>query len=125
MKTLWIRKPAMLGVTLSITLAAALAGCGGAATKSSDAVAATDPTAVAASKSAAAPTTSASPATTATSASSSSTAPVKAEGWGTLKGQVIWSWRQPSSSSKILSKRARRQRTRHLRREELRSSPSV
>ena len=91
MKTLWIQKTAMLGVTLSITLATALAGCGGAATQSSDAVTAPDPTAVAASKSAAAPTTYASPATTATSASSSSTAPVTAEGWGTLKGQVLWS----------------------------------
>ena len=57
MKTLWIQKTAMLGVTLSITLATALAGCGGAATQSSDAVTAPDPTAVAASKSAAAPTT--------------------------------------------------------------------
>ncbi len=81
----------MLGATLSVTLAAALAGCGGAATQSSDAVTAPDPTAVAASKSAAAPTTSASSATAATSPSSSSTAPVNAEGWGTLKGQVLWS----------------------------------
>jgi hypothetical protein len=91
MKTSWIQKTAMLGVTLSFTLAAALAGCGGAATQSSDAVTAPDPTAVAASKSAATPTTSASPTTAATSPSSSSTAPVTAEGWGTLKGQVIWS----------------------------------
>jgi plastocyanin len=97
MITAWIRKPAMLGLTLSATLAAALAGCGGGPTNTDDAVVATDPTVRLATKSAATSTTGASTAGGAGSTAggaaapaSASTAPVKAEGWGTLKGQILW-----------------------------------
>jgi hypothetical protein len=94
MMTVRICKPAMLGLTLSATLAALLAGCGGAPTNVGDAVVATDPTKV---------TTSSAPAPVASTAggagstaggasapAAASTAPVKAEGWGTLKGQIVW-----------------------------------
>jgi hypothetical protein len=99
MMTVWIRKPAILGLTLSATLAAALAGCGGAATNKDEAVVATDPTVRLASKSATTPATGSPSATGAASpgasAASASTARVKAEGWGTLKGQIVFSGELP------------------------------
>ena len=109
MKTFGIRKPVMIGLTLSATLAAALAGCGGTATDHGDAVAVPDPTAVV-SKSAAAPASGAtSPASGATSpaaasSTSASTAPVKAEGWGTLKGQITWSGDGPPPAKELVAK---------------------
>ena len=108
MTTFWIRKPVMLGLTLSATLAAALAGCGGAPTNVGDAVVATDPTKVA-TRSAAAPATGSAPATGAATTgtsptSASSTAPVKAEGWGTLKGQITWSGDDPPPAKELVEK---------------------
>jgi len=97
MKVFWIHKQMMLGLTVSATLAAALAGCGGAATDSSDAVVAPNPKDVLASKSGAAPAaaTAAGAALPSASSTSASTAPVKAEGWGTLKGQITFSGEPP------------------------------
>jgi plastocyanin len=88
----WLRKPALLGLGLSATLAAA-AGCsqGG---DTSDAVFvpppnAKFPTSTAPSTTAAAPSSTggAAPASTGTAPSA---APVKAAGWGTLKGRVVF-----------------------------------
>jgi len=108
MMTVWIRKPVILGLTLSATLAAALAGCGGAGTNSSDAVVAPDPTARLATKSAAAPAAGTSPAPGAAAPGAPSTpassAPVKAEGWGTLKGQILWSGDTPPPAKELVEK---------------------
>jgi plastocyanin len=103
--TFRISKLAMVGLTLSATLAGALAGCGGDATKSSDAVVAIDPTV--ASKSTAAPTASTTPAAGAASptVASTSTAPVKAEGWGILKGQIVFSGDPPPA--KVLQEKGK------------------
>jgi len=107
MITVRIRKPGILGMTLCATLAATMAGCGGAPTNVGDAVVATDPTKVA-TRSAAAPATGSAPATgaatTGTSSTSAPTAPVKAEGWGTLKGQVIWTGETPPPPKELVEK---------------------
>ncbi|MFI5460394.1 MAG: hypothetical protein ACHRXM_33675 [Isosphaerales bacterium] len=92
----WICRPVILGLGLGATLAAALAGCGNQPTDSSDVnVVLPEPTAKVSSRSPASGTavpatgTSAEAATGAPSSSSSS-APAKAEGWGTLKGQILF-----------------------------------
>jgi plastocyanin len=81
-------KPASLGLGLSLTLAAALGGCGGPATESGDAVVVPEPSVSLSSK--AAPTSGAAPTTGSPAAAPSATAPAAttASGWGTLKGQV-------------------------------------
>jgi plastocyanin len=95
MMTSWIRKPALLGLSLSATLALGFFGCGGQATDSSDAVVVPDstvtsaPAAKPAAGGPAAKTESAAPAPTAA-------APVKAEGFGTLKGQVVFGGDAPA-----------------------------
>jgi len=87
----------MLGLGLGATLVAAIVGCGGQATDSSDAVVVPDSTAV---SSAPAPKTGAAPAAgapaAAAPAASTSTTPVKAEGFGTLKGQVVFGGDAPA-----------------------------
>ncbi len=80
---------AFLGLGLSLTLAAALGGCGGQATEHGDAVVIPSPS-VSVNKNAAAPTAGA-PAATAPAATAPSAAPtasVATSGWGTLKGQI-------------------------------------
>ena len=94
MQTHWFRTHALLGLSSSATLALALAGCGGSS-DSSTAVVAPEPNSVTTKPTAGgtlAPATSTAPAA---AASTSSTAPVKAEGWGTLKGHVVFSGDPP------------------------------
>ncbi|MFO0891041.1 MAG: hypothetical protein U0790_18090 [Isosphaeraceae bacterium] len=88
MRTSWIRKPALLGLSLGVTLTMAIFGCGGQATDSSDAVVVPDSTvsSAPASKPAAAPAGGGAPKTE--TAAAPATTPVKAEGYGTIKGQV-------------------------------------
>jgi plastocyanin len=93
MMTRWIRKPAMLGLSVGATLVAAIVGCGGQATDSSDAVVVPDSTAV---SSAPAPKAGGAPTAAAPAASPASTAPVKAEGFGTIKGQVVFGGDAPA-----------------------------
>ncbi len=88
-------KPAILGLSLFATLTSTLAGCGGGPTESGDAVVVTDPSVSVGSKKLAAPATGASPSAS-TSAPAAPTAPIKSEGWGTLKGQVIFSGTPPT-----------------------------
>lgn len=84
----WKSKCAVWGLSLAATVgvAFAFAGCGGGSPE--DAVAVPDPSV---SITSSAPTTK-TPAATGTSAptTAASAAPVKAEGWGTLKGQVVF-----------------------------------
>ena len=101
----WIRRPAFLGLGASATLAAALAGCGGQP-DSSTAVVVPPPNALAtkAPESAApvpATSTAGASGSTAGSAATSSAAPVKAEGWGTLKGQVIFGGDPPPQKTLV------------------------
>jgi hypothetical protein len=90
MMKIWTRKPASLGLGVAATLVAAVVGCGGQGTETSDAVVVPDSTAVnsapAAKSSAPAAGNTASSAPTATP----SAAPVKAEGYGTLKGKITF-----------------------------------
>jgi plastocyanin len=97
----WIRKPAWLGLGLSATLLAALSGCGDSTADKDHAVVVPEPNANIGARSSptsagAAGATSggtggtATPATTTTASS-----PVKAEGWGTLKGRVIFNGTPP------------------------------
>jgi plastocyanin len=93
------QKCAVWGLSLAATLAAALVGCGGGMPESSDAVAIPEPnvsltTSAATAKTAA----NTSAAGAASPASTTSAAPVKAEGWGTLKGQVIFGGDPPAAS---------------------------
>ena len=101
----WIRKPALLGVGLSATLAAGLAGCGDQTAEKDNAVVVPDPKAVAsvnpaartgggAGKAAAAPSSTETPASGGTAPAA---APVKAEGWGTLKGTVTFDGTPPAA----------------------------
>jgi hypothetical protein len=104
------RKPALMVLSLGATLAAAVAGCGGSGNESSDAIVIPEPgttitTAPAPSTSGTAPapaagtpTESAAPAE---AASTSSTAPTKAEGWGTLKGQVVFGGDPPAAGALV------------------------
>lgn len=96
MMTNWMRKPATLGLSLGATLMAAVFGCGGQTTDTSDAVVVPDSTAT--------PRPSASPATgtptaasTPAAATPSAAAPVKAEGFGTLKGQIVFAGDPPAA----------------------------
>jgi plastocyanin len=96
MWTNWLSRSAIVGLGLCSTLALTLAGCGGQPSDSSTAVVMPEPnslTTKAAPGGTAAPSTSA---PSATPASTASTSPVKAEGWGTLKGQVVFGGDPPT-----------------------------
>jgi hypothetical protein len=101
MMTSWIRKPATLGLSLGATLIVAVFGCGGQATDSSDAVVvpdssvnvSTSPSA----KNAAGTPAPAGGASAPAAASATPSTPVKAEGFGTLKGQVVFSGDAPTA----------------------------
>jgi plastocyanin len=93
-----MRKPATLTLSLGATLMGVVFGCGGQATDSSDAIVVPDSTA--------APRPSASPAAgkstaaasaPAPSATPSAAAPSKQEGYGTLKGQVVFAGDPPAA----------------------------
>jgi plastocyanin len=100
MKTLLFCKPVVLSLGLGATLAAALAGCGGATADKDTAILVPEPNAnltARATKSApgAAPAGgAAAPAAGASTAPAA--APVKAEGWGTLKGKVTFGGDPPT-----------------------------
>jgi plastocyanin len=98
----WIRKPALLGLGLTATVAAALAGCGGPTADKDNATVVPPPNEVSTSPRASsggaakAPATASTSSTSAPSSSSPTAAPsVAAEGWGTLKGQVTLSGTAP------------------------------
>ena len=116
MFTRWIRQPAVLGLSLGATLAAAVAGCGGQPTETGDAVVLPDPTSAFRRKH---PRTSRRPEQAPRRRrrrrqARPAAAPTKAEGWGTLKGQILFGGTpQPPRSSR---KKARRQRPRSMRR---------
>jgi len=95
MMTSWMRKPATLGLSLGVTLMASVFGCGGQGTDSSDAVVA--PSTVSSSP-AAKTSAEAAPGSSAPSAATTpaAAAPVKAEGFGTLKGQVTFAGDPPA-----------------------------
>ncbi len=94
----WIYKPASLGLGLAALLAAALPGCGGPTADKSDAVLVSSPDAKTGAKATPAPTTG-TPAPTGGGTSaptpSASSAPVASEGWGTLKGKVVFGGTPP------------------------------
>ncbi len=98
MTTSWMGKPATLtlGLSLGVTLAASVFGCGGQGTES-DAVVVPDSTVSSnpAAKTSAAAAPGSSAPTAATSAPAAA-APVKAEGFGTLKGQVSFAGDPPA-----------------------------
>ncbi len=98
----WIRKPAILGLSLSATLAAFAAGCGGQPTDQSDInVVVPDPSVNVASKTSpasapgAAPST-ATPAAAPKDAGGAAAATSTTGGWGTLKGQIVFDGAPPS-----------------------------
>jgi plastocyanin len=93
------RTPALLGLGASAVLAAAVVGCGGQS-DSSTAVVVPEPNSVSAKTSAAgtsAPAASTPATTKAPEATSAS--PVKAEGWGTLKGTVLFGGDAPAQTN--------------------------
>ncbi len=93
-----IRKPSLLGLGFSATLAIAVIGCGGEGVNKDQAVLIDAPDANLNSKStAAAPPTSTGGSTpsTGTGTATATSAPVKAEGWGTLKGTVVFGGTPP------------------------------
>src|SRR3954451_9143579 len=99
MMTCWIRKPAILGLSLAATLATAMVGCGGQATDSGDAVVVPDGTAVNTSPPSAktgAPSATTPAASPSAAPSATGSAPVTAEGWGTLKGKVVFGGDAPT-----------------------------
>jgi plastocyanin len=99
MRYQWIRKPAWLGLGLSATIAVGLAGCGGETADKDTGILVSAPDAK---TSAGAPSGSGGGAKAPIEASAekaptstSGAAPVKAEGWGTLKGRVIFGGTPP------------------------------
>jgi plastocyanin len=101
----WIRKPALLGLGLTATLAAGLVGCGDQTADKDNAVVVPDPNAVVntRSPSAAGGAGKSAPAgggteAAAPSGGSTSAATVKAEGWGTLKGRVTFDGTPPHAT---------------------------
>lgn len=92
----WMSKPASLGMSLGAMMMLSVFGCGGGGNESSDAVVVSDSTAKVSSapeaKTGAAP----AAGTSAPAASSAASSPVKAEGFGTLKGQVVLSGDAPA-----------------------------
>jgi hypothetical protein len=104
-----IKKPALFGLGLCATLAAALAGCSGSPTENSDVnVVLPEPSTTVSSKGAAAPSASA-PAAGAEAApapgAAASATPTKAEGWGTLKGQIVFGGTPPEA--KVLQEKGK------------------
>jgi hypothetical protein len=92
-----IRKTALLGLSLGATLALAVFGCGGQATDSSDAVVVPDTTVSTTPGPKAAAPTAGTTAKPDTAAPADTTTPkVKAEGFGTLKGQVVFAGDAPA-----------------------------
>jgi plastocyanin len=97
----WIRKPALLGLSLSAALAALASGCGGQPTDSSDInIVVPAPSVNVASKgsasSAPGAASTAAPATGASKTTSDAApAAAKVEGWGTLKGQIVFEGTPP------------------------------
>ena len=91
------RKPALLGLGLSATLVAALVGCGGGGGNVDDGVVVPEPNVNLTSKSTTnpAPASGGSTKTTSSGSTAPASAPVKAEGWGTLKGKVVFSGTPP------------------------------
>jgi len=95
MMTSWMRKPATLGLSLGVTLMASVFGCGGQGTEQSDGVVVPDSTV--SSSPAAKTSAAAAPGSSAPSAATTpAAAPVKAEGFGTLKGQVTFAGDPPA-----------------------------
>ena len=99
-----IRKPIVAGLGLATTLLLAVAGCGGDATKTDDAVVVPEPSTTVTAPAAAPASPAGGAATTPATTASSPTAPaapsapaVKAEGWGTLKGQVVLAGNPPAA----------------------------
>ncbi len=90
-----MRKPVMLGLSLGTTLMAAVFGCGGTGTETSDAV--VQPSTSAPKTPAGSATGTPAPATTPSSTTTTAAAPVKAEGYGTLKGQVTYDGDAPAT----------------------------
>ncbi|MGC8640501.1 MAG: carboxypeptidase regulatory-like domain-containing protein [Isosphaeraceae bacterium] len=91
----WIRKPASLGLGLAATMMAAVFGCGGQGNESSDAVVVPDSTAKVTTAPASKPGAAPAAGTSTPSAESTSSTPVKAEGFGTLKGQITFDGAAP------------------------------
>ncbi len=90
-----MRKPATLGLSLGATLMAAAFGCGGTGTETSDAV--VHPSTSASKTPAGSVTGTPAPATTPASTTTTAAAPVKAEGYGTLKGRVTYDGDAPAA----------------------------
>jgi hypothetical protein len=106
MLTTWMRRPAALALSLGATLAAAVLGCGGQGTDTSDAVVVPDSTARVSSAPAAKPSESSAGGTSAPAAATTSTSvPVKQEGYGTLKGQVVFDGDAPTP--KVLAEKGK------------------
>jgi len=106
MTTSWMRKPATLGLGLGVTLMVSVFGCGGQGTES-DAVVVPDSTVSSkpAAKTSAAAAPGSSAPSAATTPATSTTAPVKAEGFGTLKGQVAFAGDPPAP--KVLAEKGK------------------
>jgi len=92
---------------LGATLAAAVAGCGGQSTQIGDAVVVPEPSVQVSPRSAAsgAPAGTSPASAAAAPASSSAAAFTKAEGWGTLKGQIVFSG--TPEASKVLQEKGK------------------
>lgn len=99
MRTSWTGKPALLGLSLCTTLSLAIFGCGGQGGDSGDAVVVPDSTVTtSAGPKAAAPAGGAAPTKTEAAAPTpTASAPVKAEGYGTIKGQVLFGADAPTT----------------------------
>lgn len=101
--------PLALGTLGTIALSTALSGCGGPPTDSGEAVVVPEPNA--AIPTAGAPAATPAPATAATpvpaapapatTAAASPASPVKAEGWGTLKGKIVFGSNAPASGDLV------------------------
>ncbi len=96
MLTHWFRRPALLSMSLSATLAATFAGCGGQS-DSSTAVVVPEPNSVT-TKAAAGNTPAPATAAASTAESTPATATRKADGWGTLKGHVLFAGDPPPAA---------------------------
>jgi plastocyanin len=101
MWTHWLTRSVLVGVGLCSIVGASLTGCGGQPSDSSTAVLVPEPNSL---TTKASPGGTAAPATSApvaAAASTSPTTPVKAEGWGTLKGQVVFGGDPPAAKNLV------------------------